>query len=166
MSLRNIQRKVPNWAVLFSSGLIGVAFLILLGLRIFGLNPKGPRPGLWLSGTVLKTAVADWSFSEQYPMVEVQTRPWYLVPHSVTIYCVSYQNRLYLQAFGKTWKAYVLHDPRVRIKIANKLYDGTAVPVTDPEEYRGVVRSLSAKYGGRPWPEDFSPNTYFRFASR
>jgi hypothetical protein len=147
------------------AGIIGFVFLLLLGLRITGLNPKGPRPGLWLSGTNAKTAVADWSFSDQYPMIQVQTRPWYFVPHSVTIYCVSYENRLYLQAFGKTWKAYVLRDPRVRIKVAERLYDGTAVPVTDREEYRGVARSMTEKYG-KTWPEEFYPDVYFRFASR
>src|SRR5271156_3189516 len=107
------------------AGIIGFVLLLLLGLRITGLNPKGPRPGLWLSGTTEKSAVADWSFSDQYPLVQVQTRPWYFLPHSVTIFCASYENRLYLQALGKTWKAYVLRNPQVRIKIADRLYDGT-----------------------------------------
>ena len=147
------------------AGIVAFVFLLLLGLRITGLNPKGPRPGLWLSGTIATTAVADWSFSDQYSMIQVQTRPWYFVPHSVTIFCASYENRLHLQALGKTWKGYVLRDPRVRIKIADRLYDGTAVPVTDQEEYRGVVQSMTKKYG-RPSPEEFYTDVYFRFASR
>src|ERR1700733_4296794 len=135
------------------AGIIGLVFLLLLSLRITGFNPKGPRPGLWLSWMIAKTAVADWSFSDQYPMVQVQTRPWYIVPHSVTIFCASYENRLYLQALGKTWKEYVLHDPRVRIKIADRLYDGTAVPITDQQEYWGVAQSMKKKYGG-PLPKE------------
>lgn len=147
------------------AGIIGFVFLLLLSLRIAGLNPKGPRPGLWLSGTIATTAVADWSFSDQYSMIQVQTRPWYFVPHSVTIFCASYENRLYLQALGKTWKGYVLRDPRVRIKIADRLYDGTAVPVTDQREYLGVAQSMKNKYGG-PLRKEFYPDVYLRFASR
>jgi hypothetical protein len=49
--------------------MVGLPILLVLMLRVTGLNP---------------------------------TNTWYLIPHSVTIYCVSYQNQLYLQSVGKT----------------------------------------------------------------
>jgi hypothetical protein len=67
-------------------GTAAVLALALLVERITGLNPRGPRPGLWLSGNLITTPVADWSFANNYPTIEVQTKTWYLIPHSVTIW--------------------------------------------------------------------------------
>ncbi len=146
------------------AGVVALLVFFLVILRITGLNPRGPRPGLWLSGNVIAAPVTDWSFANSYPTIEVQTNTWYLIPHSVTIYCVSYQNHLYLQAFGKTWKRNVARDPHLRIKIANQLYDATAANhVSDPAEYWGVARSMTRKYGEKwPLPKDFVPGVFLR----
>jgi hypothetical protein len=139
---------------------VGLAALLLV-VRTTGLNPRGPRPGLWLSGELVTAPVEDWSFANSYPLVEVQTNTWYGVPHSVTIYCVSYQKHLYLQSIGKTWKRNVAHDPHVRIKIGNQLYDRLVAYVSDVPEYSGVEQSLVQKYGGTP-AKEFRPNAYLR----
>lgn len=146
------------------AALVGTVLALLVLLSVFrtmGLNPRGPRPGLWLSGELVTTPIEDWSFANSYPLVEVQTNTWYRIPHSVTIYCVSYQKHLYLQSIGKVWKRNVVRDPHVRIKIGNQLYDRLVTYVNDPSEYSGVEQSLVQKYGGTP-AKDFRPNAYLR----
>ena len=120
-----------------------VVVLVLVILRVTGLNPRGARSGFWLSGNLITVPVTDWSFADSYPTIEVQTKTRYLIPHSVTIWCVSYEKNLYLQAFGRTWKQNVARDPHVRIKIGNQLYDETVTPITDTSEFSGVAQNIS-----------------------
>jgi hypothetical protein len=145
-------------------GVLLLLILVLVIVRITGFNPDGPTPGLWLSGTLITAPVTDWSFANSYPTIEVQTNTWYLIPHSVTIYCVSYQNHLYLQAFGKMWNRNVVRDPHLRIKIANQLYDrSVGYYVSDPSEYWGVAQSMTEKYREKwPLPKNFVPNVFLR----
>ena len=108
---------------------------------------------LWLKGNLVTTPVADWSFTDQVSTVEVQTRTWYLLPHSVTTYCVAYDGQLYLDSFyppgvayphGRSWNENVARDPHVRIKIGSQLYDRTLIHVTDAAE-KAALRQLKAK---------------------
>ena len=73
--------------------------LLLVVLSITGLEPRARTPGLWLKGNLVTTPVADWSFTDELSTVKVQTRTWYLLPHSVTTYCVAYNGQLYLDSF-------------------------------------------------------------------
>ena len=129
--------------------------LLLVVARITGFGPTTQRPGLWLKGDFVTTPVADWAFTDQVQNIQIQTNPWYLLPHSVTIDCVAYQGRLYLFSFyaagltyphGRSWNEDVARDPRVRIKIADKLYDRTLVLVTDPAEQQAVHAATFKKY--------------------
>src|ERR1700677_845911 len=76
--------------------------LLLVVLRITGFNPIGDTPGagnypgLWLSGELVTTPVTDWSFATQYRTDKVQTRTWYMIPHSVTTGFIVYNGQLYL----------------------------------------------------------------------
>src|SRR5690242_4284454 len=140
--------------VLKISGVIVSCLVVLLVLlSITGLEPRQRTPGLWLKGTLVTTPVADWSFTDQVSTVEVQTRTWYLIPHSVTTYCVAYHGQLYLDSFyrpgveyphGRSWNENVARDPHVRIKIGDKLYDRVLIHVTDPAE-KAALRELKAK---------------------
>ena len=133
-------------------GAILVCVIVLLVvLRITGLEPHGRRPGLWINGPAETTPVADWSFTDQYPTVELQTNTWYLLPHSVTINCIAYNGGLYLTSTlppGTTrgWNENVIRDPRVRIKIGGKIYERNAVLVTDPAEQEGELQARAKKY--------------------
>jgi hypothetical protein len=127
--------------------------LLLVVLSITGLEPRQRTPGLWLKGELVSTPVADWSFTDQVSTVEVQTRTWYGIPHSVTTYCVAYHGQLYLDSFyppgveyphGRSWNENVARDPHVRIKIGDKLYDRVLIHVTDPAE-KAALRELKAK---------------------
>jgi hypothetical protein len=136
------------------AGVIVICFVLLLVVvSLTGFEPRQRTPGLWLKGNLVATPVTDWSFTDQVSTVEVQTRTWYLFPHSVTTYCVSYNGQLYLDSFyppgveyphGRSWNENVARDPHVRLKIENNLYDVTLVHVTNPAE-KAALRELKAK---------------------
>src|ERR1700751_6312233 len=86
--------------VLKIAGVIVIcAVVLLVALSITGLEPRQRTPGLWLKGNLVTTPITDWSFTDQVSTVEVQTRSRFLIPHSVTTYCVCYNGRLYLDSF-------------------------------------------------------------------
>jgi len=132
----------------------------LLALRITGLEPEYldldqlrahhmiARPGLWLKGELVTTPVTDWSFVDNVPhpgrsinTVLVETRTPYFIPHSVrtmpfvrngVLYIRSHQDRMDLPfPHDKSWTSSVVRDPRVRIKIGDKLYEATMVLIAD-----------------------------------
>jgi hypothetical protein len=129
--------------------------LLLVVLSITGFGPHGNTPGLWLKGDLVTTPVTDWSFTDKIETANVQTRTWYLIPHSVTTYCASYNGQLYLTSIyragltyphGRSWNEDVARDPHVRIKLGDQLYDRTVTLVTDPAEREGVLAAKRKKY--------------------
>ena len=144
-------------------GILVCLVLALLVLRVTGLDPKERRPGLWLRGDVVTTPVADWSFADKYPTIMIQTRTWYLLPHSVTIRFACYKGQLYLHTVSpkgapfpmdKSWTADLTRDPHVRIKIGNQLFDRTATLVTDPAEMAGLMDARAKKTPDVKHPSD------------
>jgi len=139
--------------------------LLLLVLRVTGFEPRDCAsggdswtcrvPGLWLRGNLVTTPVADWSFTDNYQTVKLQTRDRLFLPHSVTTYCVSYNGELYLTSVyrpglqfpnGRRWNENVARDPHVRIKIGDQLYDRILVYVTDPAIRATVIANKRKKY--------------------
>jgi hypothetical protein len=120
--------------------------LALVILRIVGLNPQNEYPGLWMTGDLVTERVTDWTFVENDPgLIGIQTHEWFLpiLPHSVNTGWYVYKGQLYIgsayiagQQFpnGRHWNRNVMKDPRVRLKIAGKLYDQKLVHITDPEK--------------------------------
>jgi len=114
-------------------------------------------PGLWLSGEVVREPVTDWDWVQDVAHPELgntimlETRTWYGIPHSVTILPTPRGDRLYIGGSArderlerefphyKTYWANMERDPRVRLKIDGKVYEMTAVLVSDPEEFRQVI---------------------------
>ena len=134
-----------------------VAFLVvgLLVLSATGLEPTANRPGLWIKGTPDTTPVADWSYTDQYVTVMIQTRPWYGLPHSVMIWCIAQGDQLYVATSGaatRSWPRDVARDPHVRLKIGERVYDQTLALVTDPAERAAVLESKRKKYPGQRVP--------------
>lgn len=125
--------------------------LLLVVLRITGLNPHDRIPGLWLTGDLVTAPVTDWSFLDKVPNIKIQTQSRFLLPHSVTINCLSYNGQFYVSSTHpvgapRSWNENVMRDPHVRIKIGDKLYDRTLVLVTDPAEKDAVVQIREKKY--------------------
>ena len=50
-----------------AGGIIVCLALLLVVLRITGLNPHDRIPGLWLTGNLVTTPVTDWSFTDKVP---------------------------------------------------------------------------------------------------
>ena len=151
-------------------GLILVGLVLLLVVaRITGLEPTLRRPGLWLKGELVTTPIADWSFTDQVQNIKIQTNSWYLLPHSVTINCISYKGQLYLYSFyaagltyphGRSWNENVARDPHVRIKIGNQLYDRTLSYVSDPAERAPVIAAKRKKYPQQKIPATSTINVF------
>jgi len=150
-------------------GLLVVGALVvvpLLTLRVTGLEPayvdpsseefaksgRTTRPGLWLAGEVVHEPVTNWDWVNKVndPIrkntIELETRAWYGLPHSVTINIIGRGDKLYVQGSerdfrlekkfpsSKAWWANVERDPRVRMKIGGKIYEMTVVLITDRAE--------------------------------
>jgi hypothetical protein len=140
--------------------IVVILAVTLFTLRMTGLEPQYldlnqlrahhmiARPGLWLKGEVVTTPVTDWSFVDkvEHPgrslnTVLVETQTPYFIPHSVRtipsvrngqLFIRSHQDRMDVQfPNDKSWTSNVARDPRVRIKIGDKLYEATIVLVTD-----------------------------------
>ena len=127
------------------------------GSEEFARNNRIARPGLWLKGEVVKEEVTNWDFAKQVndPIrgntIMLETRTWYGIPHSVTIGVVGRGSKLYVHAHSdenrmripfpndKTWTRNVARDPRVRLKIAGKIYEATVVLMTDRADVAEVM---------------------------
>jgi hypothetical protein len=140
----------------------------LLTLRVTGLEPQYldlndlrahhmiARPGLWLKGEVDTMPITDWSFVDkvEHPgrslnTVLVETRTPYFLPHSVRtvplvrngqLYIRSHQDRMDLPfPNDKSWTSNVARDPRVRIKIGDKLYEANILLIADRAQAIAVL---------------------------
>ena len=149
-----------------AGALVILVVLLLATARVTGFEPGAcpnpgdswtcRMPGLWLKGDLVTKPVADWSFTDQYQNAKLQTRDLFGFPHSIGTYLVSYNGQLYLTSVyapglppyphGRRWNENVARDPRVRIKIGDKLYDRTLVYVTDPDERAAVIQNKRKKY--------------------
>ena len=136
--------------------------LVLVVLSITGLGPHNRTPGLWLKGNVVTTPVTDWSFTDNIPVVQLETRSWYLLPHSVNVNCLDYNGQLYLVSVypASAWNANVQRDPHVRLKIGSNVYERTVMLVTDPAERQGVMEARHAKYPNLKVPQESTVHIY------
>ena len=127
------------------------------GSEEFARSNRIAGPGLWLQGEVVSEEVANWDFANRVndPIrgntIMLETRTWYGIPHSVTIGVVGRGTELYIHAHSdenrmripfpndKAWTRNVVRDPRVRLKIAGKIYEATVVLMTDRAEVAAVM---------------------------
>ncbi len=153
---------MKRFFVVGGSIMVICAAAALLALPMVGLDPQERRPGLWLKGELVATPVSNWSFTDKYPTIYLQTRSRYLLPHSVTISCVAHNGQLYLTSVfregspfpqGKLWTSNVMRDPHVRLKIGQQVFDETVSLVTEPGERAAVLESKARKYPRQRVPE-------------
>ena len=120
-------------------GSVYLALVMFVALTA-GCQPTDERPGLWLSGEVEAGPVQDWSFSDAVEEIFVETRTWYGVRHSVTIWGAAQGGHFYLPSLyygeeeypnARFWNRNVVRDPRVRVKIGDRLFEGTAELISD-----------------------------------
>lgn len=138
--------------------------------------------GFWLTGDLVTTPVSDWSFTDAVPTVRIETRTWYLIPHFVRTDIARNGAQLYLcseyfaPATGKPdlrddfpearfWNRMVVRDPRIRVKIGNRLFAMRAYPLSDPNEMAVASQAFLSKYADlrkqESMPESRRPKMYF-----
>ena len=61
---------------------------LVAAVAVLGCQPEDETPGLWLRGEIALERVDDWRFTNDIEEIFVETRPWYGIPHSTTIWCV------------------------------------------------------------------------------
>jgi len=139
-----------------------VLFVSALLLLALACGPIGPFAGGRLSGEIVRQPVSDWSFSAEQETIQIETRPD--DPHSVNTWCVGLGANLYVPSsmiLGPTdpsergWVRHVLDDPRVRIRIGDRVYERSAHRVVDADEYETARNALERKY--ELDPEDRDP---------
>jgi hypothetical protein len=124
------------------------AFVIALTVAC-AIDPRDEWPGFGLSGQVYQQAVEDWSFTEDTGEIFIETVTSYWIPHSVTAWCVTVGNELYVAADDadkKSWVANVASDPNVRLKIIDKVYEQKLEPVTDATTIAAIDEGFVRKY--------------------
>jgi len=138
--------------------------------------------GLWLRGDLVTTPVTDWSFTDAVPTVQMETRTWYFIPHFVRTYIARNDGQPYLfsEYFApepgqpdlrdrfpeaRFWNRMVVRDPRIRVKIGNRLFEMRAYPLTDPSEMAVARQAFLSKYADvrrqQELPESRRPRLYF-----
>jgi hypothetical protein len=128
----------------FSSCAIAIAMTMACSI-----DPSDQRPGLGLSGEVHQKAVEDWSFTSDAKEIFIETVTSYWIPHSVTAWCVTVGDELYVAADDadeKSWVANVARDPNVRLKIEGKVYEQKLIPITDATTIASIDSSFEQKY--------------------
>ena len=114
-----------------------------------GCQPHDETPGLWLRGEIVEERVEDWRFTREIDEIFVETRPWYGIPHSTTIWCVELGGELYVGSYGdekKTWEKNIASDARAQLAIAAKLYRVTLTPVTTRLRSQALDAAYAQKY--------------------
>jgi hypothetical protein len=122
--------------------------LSITGSLACSIDPSDERPGFGLSGEVAQQPVQDWSFAADAKEIFIETATPYFIPHSVTIWCVTLDNQLYVGAWEadtKRWVANVARDPNVRLKIGDKVYEQKLEPIVDA----ATVAKLDAEYASK-----------------
>ena len=155
-------RKTRLVKVTVSSALVVILLLTACG-------PIAMVPGGLLYGETVRGPVTDWSFSNAYRTIQVETRPAF--PHSVTVISWVHDGALYVPAMepeGKQWTQHVLADPRVRLKIGEKIYVARAVYVGDQSDVESHRASVVLKYPefAERDAEDLPPLWIFRIDPR
>jgi hypothetical protein len=158
--LRKVSRLNTRHIALVSILLVGLVGLVGLA----GCGPFLVIPGGQLDG-VSAAPPTDWSFTNEVDTVQLETNPE--DPYSVNIWAVGMGPLLYVHA-GANRAAWVEHmeaDPRVRIRIEEKIYTLKASRVEGEDEFARFSDAYEGKYGSRPRNEDVTEAYLFRLGA-
>jgi hypothetical protein len=135
------------FAFLNSRSILCFAFLIGIGLS--ACQPEDESPGLWLSGNENSSRVSDWHFTDDIQEILIETRTWYFLPHSTTIWCVQFEGNLYLGSYGselKFWEKNIERNPQARLSINSDLYRVNVLRIQDLASNQQISEVYSRKY--------------------
>ena len=139
-------------------------------VAVLGCQPEDETPGLWLRGETASERVDDWRFTNDVDEIFVETRPWYGIPHSTTIWCVELGGELYIGSYGdqkKAWEKNLERDPKALLAISGKLYEVTVTPVGEPGRIEALDLAYAKKYDMAEVFGDEIPDWwYYRVSAR
>ena len=142
--------------------------LVLLGAALsLGCEPTGPLPGGELSGEVVAELPSDWSFSDDWENVQLETRPE--DPYSVNVWGVGVGDRFYLgsgEGGESTWTQHIGEDSAVRLRVGEQIYELSAVRIEDAEERDRFLAAMKRKYDWEPSAEESDRAWVFRLDPR
>lgn len=123
----------------------------LLGIGLFaaGCQPKDMRPGLWLTGERVESTVQDWRSTNDVEEIFIETRTWYGLRHSTTIWCVELDGHLYIGSYDddvKFWESSVARNSSARLRIEGGIHDVTVTPVADSSLNERLDARYAEKY--------------------
>lgn len=139
-------------------------------LGVLGVIGGGAFAAMMLPSGVLEgnpTAVpADWTVVEVPEIVQFETNP--ADPYSVKIWAVPLGPNLYIHGGDNRarWVDHIDADPSVRMLVSDRLYDMSAVRVTDAAEFAAFSDAYESRYGRRPGNENVAEAYLFRLSAR
>lgn len=140
-------RVIRNLLVLAAAG--GLAMAAVTVAARFSDGPIGPFPGGALSGTVDVDRHPDWRAVGS--TVELEIRPD--DPWSLRTYAIPYERELYVPSFQaerRRWVAVALADPRVRVRLGDRLFERRLERVTDPATLARLVELMAQLHDWAP----------------
>lgn len=146
------------------------AAALLLGLAAFAMRfadgPIGPFPGGALSGTVDPEVWPDWSTVGSTVELEIRPgRPW-----SLHAYAIPSDGELYVPSFlaeRRRWVPVALADPRVRVRVGERVYERRIERVNEPATRARLIAVMAERHGYDPLGIVARDTTwYFRLAPR
>lgn len=152
---------------------LALALVSLASCGPCGRAPDGTRPGWRLPAAEVDAAVEDWSFTTAVEEIFLETgAPWGW--HSVTIWCVAVDGRLFIATDSrreKRWVQELAGRSDVRIGIDGRVYPVRAREVRERELWNAVVGAYARKYPELesydfPVRDDVSSGHIFELSSR
>ena len=149
---------------------VGLALLVatLLMSYLNRSDPWNQLPGKRITGEEVTEPVDDWTFMEKSTRVTLEVRP--SDPYSVDIRSFLHEGILYLNSISpeNRWTQYLLEDPKLRIKVGNRIYKALATRVEDAALVNEIQEAREQMNPGRPQrtPQEKAQNWYFRVDTR
>lgn len=137
---------------------VRLGLTVLIALLVAGcIAPEDRRPGLRLPGQVAPIP-SDWSVAKAHPLIALEVRTPYWLPHSITIARGLHDGELTVGSRDpetKRWPAWVDADPEVRLGIGDLVYEAKLVPITDPARIARIRAGAAANAGSADALQDF-----------
>lgn len=128
-------------------------------------GPAGLLPGGRLAGEPSGTP-ADWAFAGDAGTMQLETNP--AEPYSVNLAYTVFAGRFYVNAGGTEtrWAAHIAADPRVRLRLDERLYDLRARRVTDAAEIDAFAEAWTSQSFFRRDPRGYDEVWLFELLTR
>jgi hypothetical protein len=139
-------------------GLLAILILGIVALLIGARFADGPvavvAGGPFSSGELVTGPEPDWSFVREVGEVEFQLLD---PPRSRTTWILDHEGKAYIPCgyvttwWGRIWNQWPLEvekDPRILLRIGNKLYERKLVRIEEGPQVAPLLSQLSRKYAG------------------